>query len=186
MAQRYGFEGSPFHRLVVILGSFMVTTLVLTACDTSCDYHVDYTVPTVSNVFRDDALVRTRVIGFPNVAEFTLEADLDIEEVLVQPGDVTADTLTEGPLRVGAYDDPCGARTGLLFAEDDAVLVVLRWVGPANKTFEPSWRAAWVLSEVASGSVTFLDTGEKLNERIDQILDEPTVSGLIAAILESH
>jgi hypothetical protein len=49
-------------------------------------------------------------------------------------------------------------------------------------TWDSPWHAYPVLSEDADGRVTFLDTGEELNRRIDQILGEPTVDRLIAVV----
>lgn len=159
---------------------------VLASCDTRCSGPgVDYTIPPAGDVLGGaDALVRARVVSFPDVDEYTLDAELGVTEVLVQNADPSAGVLTEGPLMVGAYDDPCGRRTGLRFADDDEVLVVLRWVG-ADGTWDSPWHAYPVLSEVADGRVTFLDTGEELNQRIDQILGEPTVDQLIAVVSET-
>ena len=161
----------------------LLAAAVLASCDAGCGGHIDYTVPPPGNVLGGaDALVRTQVVGFPEVSEYVLEAELDVSDVLADAGHATAQPITQGRLIVGAHDDPCGRRTGLRFSEDESVIVVLRWEGPDKGAWDSPWYASSVLVEEPDGSVRFLDTGQRLNERIDQILGEPTVAGLIASM----
>ncbi len=155
-------------------------------CPTDVTSHVDFTMPPTEVVLRPaDAVVRARLIRFTEVGRWTLEAEIDVTELLVEPAGPPADPIGPGRLAVGAYDDPCsrdGRRTGLRFTEGDEVLVVLRWVGPSNTTWDAPWQAFPVLAEDADGSVRFLDTQQRLNERINDILDEPTIAGLLRAV----
>jgi hypothetical protein len=175
---------SPSRRLALV-AAILVIGLAITSCDASCTGHVDYTMPPADSVLVDAvAVVRGRVVGFPNVDRYTLDAELEVTEVLYQNTDGTSDVLTEGPLAVGAYDDPCERRTGLRFTDNDLVLVVLRWVGP-DGTWDSPWHAFPVLSEDTDGRITFLDTQYNLNQRMNEIIGEPTVEHLIAIVADT-
>lgn len=185
MAMSPGRSQRPPRRVstrdLALVGAIIAVALLLPSCGNSC-VPVDYTIPPADQVFGGaTALVRARVVGFRNVEQYTLEAESSVTEVLTQDADRTPDVLAPGSLTVGAYDDSCGRRTGLRFADDNVVLVVLRWVG-ANETWDSPWRAYPVLAEDSNGQVAFLDTGDNLNGRIAQILPEPTGARLIAAV----
>lgn len=165
--------------------TILVISLAMTSCDTRCSSYVDYTMPPSDSVLDGaDAVVRARVVGFPSVNRYALDAELEITKVLYQNADGTSDVLTEGSLLVGAWDDPCERRTGLRFTDNDLVLVVLSRSG-ADGTWDSPWHAYPVLSEDWDGRVTFLDTGYNLNQRIDEILGGPTLEHLIATVADT-
>lgn len=142
---------------------------------------VDYTVPPPLAVLGPaDALVRATVERIQETADGRIEADLAVLDVL--HSDATLEAPSPGRLRVGAYDDPCSRRSGLSLADGDAVLVVLRWIGADNGTWTVPWQAYPVLAQGERGVLTFLDRGDSLNQRIDEILPSPTLDGLIEAV----
>jgi hypothetical protein len=106
---------------------------LLAGCDPSAGEIVDYTIPPVEDVLGGaDAVVLGRVVGFPDDDRYVLEAVISVEEVLAQHEAGSTAEPAPGPMAVGAYDDPCARRTGLQFADEESVLIVLRWIGPDN------------------------------------------------------
>ncbi|MBN2114727.1 MAG: hypothetical protein JW785_11450 [Acidimicrobiia bacterium] len=175
------FPHLPLRPLVFVVA--LTAAPLMGSCGSRCDSHVDYTIPPVANILGGaTAVVRAYVVRFTNVAAYTVEVELDVTELLLQVAETPAGLISEGPLVVGAYDDPCGRRTGLRFTEGKEVLIVLRWLGPDNSTWDTPFQAFPILAEDPDGSVRFLDTGQALNERINDILNEPTLAGLLRAV----
>ncbi|NND03277.1 MAG: hypothetical protein HKN91_10860 [Acidimicrobiia bacterium] len=88
---------------------------------------VDYTVPPTPAVLGTaDAVVIATVGGIGAVGDGRIEADIAVTDVLFTHPD--HEILSEGPLRVGAYDDPCSRRSGMTLADGGSLVVVLRWV----------------------------------------------------------
>jgi hypothetical protein len=178
------FPHLPLRPLVFVVA--LTAAPLIGSCGSRCDSHVDYTIPPVANVLGGaNAVVRAHVVRFTNVAAYTVEVELDVTGLLAQVTEADVPPIGEGSLIVGAYDDPCGRRTGLRFTEGNEVLVVLRWLGPDNSTWGTPWQGFPILAEDPDGLLRFLDTGQALNERIDDILPEPTLDGLLRAIFPS-
>jgi hypothetical protein len=166
----------------MVAAAAILSVLIVPACN-RCTAHVDYTIPPVAEVFSGaEAVVIARVRGFPRVDRWAVQADLAIEQVLVQQAGSTPSLVPDERVEAWAYDDPCGRRTGLRFADGELVIVVLKPEIPSNQAWETTWFSQAVLRVDDDGTVRFLDTGDQLNERIDQIMPSATVEGLLQAV----
>lgn len=167
-------------RLAAVVGVIGLLSGLVAGCG-RCPT-IDYTVPPPLAVLGPaDAVVLATVDGIRGVADGRIEAEINVIDVLFS--DPALDPPpSAGALRVGAYDDPCSRRSGLALTDRDSVLVVLRWIGADNGTWSVPWQAYPVLRLNDDGALTFLDTGDSLNPRIDQIMPAPTVAGLIEAV----
>lgn len=166
-------------RVAALIGVITLLSGIVTGCG-GCPI-VDYTVPPPLAVLGPaDAVVIASVAGIRAVADGRIEADLALIDVLYV--DAGLELSSEEPLQVGAYDDPCSRRSGLESANGGNVVVVLRWVGMDNGTWSVPWQAYPVFQQNDDFTLTFLDTGDNLNQRIDQIMPSPTIEGLIEAV----
>jgi hypothetical protein len=160
--------------------ALLATAILVASCGDTCTW-VDYTIPTPERVLLPaESVVKAQVISISRISEFAIEAELEVVEVLLRPEGPSGGELTEGRLVVRASDDPCWRRSGLVLAEDRVVLVVLDWWDRGRD--ESQWSAWPILVEKPDGSVEFLDDWAMLNERIGEILREPTVDGVLAEV----
>ncbi|MBU1227536.1 MAG: hypothetical protein KJ698_10065 [Actinobacteria bacterium] len=160
-------------------GAALVAGLLLVSlpgCDSCGNVEIDTTMPTPRRVLRPaDAVVAARVTGMSRISENNIGVELEVIEVLVDgPPD---HPLAPGPLTILAYDHECAHPSGLLVAGDEPVLVALSRSASAEQ-----WLPQAVLRARDDGSVEFLDRGGYDNQRIDEILPDPTVAGVIAEV----